>query len=74
MAADNRIDPGRVFDLNDFSGGAEVFHTVRAGETLESIAELHQVSVNALVDANPPIKELGRIQPGMAVIIPTSTR
>ena len=40
MAADNRIDPGRVFDLNDFSSGAEVFHTVRAGETLESIADL----------------------------------
>lgn len=74
MAADNRIDPGMGFDLNWEGANPGLFHTVKEGDTLEGVARRFGITVPALLDANPNILELGRIQPGMAILIPEKLR
>ena len=50
--------------------GPDLYHTVKKGDTINSIASQYQVEVRALLDANPNVRNLGRVQPGMAVVIP----
>ena len=70
MAADNRIVAGIRSNPLLNSPGPELYHTVKEGDTIKSIASQYQVPERALLDANPNVRELGRVQPGMAIIIP----
>jgi murein DD-endopeptidase MepM/ murein hydrolase activator NlpD len=45
-------------------------HTVRSGETLSGIAQQHGVSLNALINANPQIRNPDLIYPGQTVHMP----
>lgn len=49
----------------------QVSHTIQRGETLESIAQKHQVSVDALKQANPDAVDVFYV--GMKLIIPRET-
>lgn len=46
-------------------------YTVRAGDTLYEIAKRFQVSLSALIQANPQITDVNRISPGQVINIPS---
>ncbi|HXU39402.1 MAG TPA: LysM peptidoglycan-binding domain-containing protein [Blastocatellia bacterium] len=48
----------------------DVRHEVRSGETLSGIAERNGITLDALLAANPAIKDPNRIQIGQVIIIP----
>jgi len=70
MAADNRIVAGMAFNPRFSTPDPNLYHTVRVGDTLASIASRYQLTERALVDANPNVQRLGHVQAGMAIIIP----
>lgn len=59
--------PGGNGNGNGAHGGN---HTVRSGETLSGIAQQHGVSLNALINANPQIRNPDLIYPGQTVHMP----
>ena len=80
--SDNLIRPGQVLKVPyvDAIGGpasAEAaappgfrWHTLRAGETLSSVAQQYGVSLTAMVGANPDISSLDRLPLGFDLLIP----
>ncbi|MCR4963554.1 MAG: LysM peptidoglycan-binding domain-containing protein [Firmicutes bacterium] len=48
-----------------------LIHSVRKGETLWQIAKAHNISLAALLAANPQIADPNSIVPGTAVNVPT---
>ncbi|GHE26478.1 LysM peptidoglycan-binding domain-containing protein [Vulcaniibacterium thermophilum] len=66
----NLIHPGQSVHIP--GGGAEraSSYTVRAGDTLSGIAERHGVSLDALLRANPQIRNPNLIHPGQSVNLP----
>jgi murein DD-endopeptidase MepM/ murein hydrolase activator NlpD len=46
-------------------------YTVRAGDTLYSIARRHGLDWHALVEANPSLQSMAELQPGQIIIIPS---
>lgn len=46
------------------------FHTVKPGDTLYQIARMHQISLRALLDANPQIKDPDKLRPGQTIVLP----
>ncbi len=48
-----------------------LIHSVRKGETLWQIAKAHNISLAALLAANPQIADPNYIVPGMVVNVPT---
>lgn len=72
----NEIFPGQEICI---PGGAPVncpngmLYTVRAGDTLFEIARRNNITLAALVAANPQITNPDRIVPGQVICIPTMT-
>jgi LysM repeat protein len=54
------------------TGGAAVRHRVSPGETLIGIARQHGVTLKALQDANPQIKDINKIRVGQVINIAAS--
>jgi peptidoglycan hydrolase-like protein with peptidoglycan-binding domain len=54
------------------SGGDSHTTTIRAGDTLSSVADDHGVSLQALLDANPQISDPNRIHAGQVINLPAS--
>ena len=50
----------------------KVTHVVRRGETLTSIANDHDVTLDAILEANPDISDPTGILAGQVIIIPAS--
>ena len=46
------------------------YHTVKKGESLWQIANMHNISLQALIDANPQIEDPNEITVGMKILIP----
>lgn len=53
-------------------GGVVVQHKVAAGETLLAIAKHHGVTLKAIQDANPQIKDINKIRVGQLITVPSS--
>lgn len=53
-------------------GGVVVQHKVASGETLLAIAKQHGVTLKALQDANPQIKDINKIRVGQLLTVPSS--
>src|SRR5690606_35939138 len=64
----NLIYPGQTVHLPGGGGGGEV--TVRSGDTLSGIAARNNVSLGALLSANPGITNPDLIHPGQVVRLP----
>ncbi len=65
------IYPGQNVRIPGGSNGAQGgSYTVRSGDTLSGIAQRHDVSLNALIAANPQISNPNLIYPGQRVNIP----
>lgn len=73
----NIIYIGQAIRIPGGTGGPEIpptggeSYTVRAGDTLASIALRYQVTVGALLAANPQITNPNLIYPGQVLVIPT---
>ena len=46
------------------------YHTVKKGESLWQIANMHNISLQALIDANPQIEDPNEITVGTKILIP----
>lgn len=46
------------------------YHTVKKGESLWQIANMHNISLQALIDANPQIEDPNEITVGSKILIP----
>ncbi len=46
------------------------YHTVKKGESLWQIANMHNISLQALIDANPQIEDPNEITVGAKILIP----
>lgn len=80
----NVIHPGQLLKVPyvDAIGGPAIaeaaappgfrWHTLRAGETLSSVAQSYGVSLTAMVGANPDISSLDRLPLGFDLLIPPS--
>lgn len=64
----NLIYPGQTVHLPGGGGGGEV--TVRSGDTLSGIAARNNVGLDALLSANPQIRNPDLIHPGQVVHVP----
>ena len=64
----NLIYPGQTVHLPGGGGGGEV--TVRSGDTLSGIAARNSVGLDALLSANPQIRNPDLIHPGQVVKLP----
>ncbi len=64
---------GQVLTILPVDGA---YHTVEAGDTLESIAETYQVGVAAILDCpfNPDLGDGGELIPDMGLIIPGGSK
>jgi hypothetical protein len=51
---------------------ALIEHTVREGDSLELMASVYEVSVETILEANPQIREVGVVQPGIHLHIPVT--
>ncbi len=54
------------------TGGAAVRHKVKPGDTMVAIAKQHGVTLKALQDANPQIKNINQIKVGQLISVPSS--
>lgn len=50
-----------------------VYHTVKPNEVLGKIAQQYDISINDLLAANPHIKDVNKIYPGMILKIPSKS-
>jgi spore coat assembly protein SafA len=70
----NLIYAGQQINIPNGSGNGNGAHggshTVRSGDTLSGIAQQHGVSLNALINANPQIRNPDLIYPGQTVHLP----
>lgn len=69
----NKIYPGQKINVpSGGGGGGGRVYTVRSGDSMWSIARKFNVSLDALIRANPQIKDPSRIYPGQRINIPVS--
>jgi LysM repeat protein len=76
----NTIVVGQVIFVPSSSGGTGIpstggglTYTVQKGDTLSSIASKHQVSLSALLSANPQITNMNQIVAGQVIALPGSS-
>jgi LysM repeat protein len=76
----NTIVVGQVVFVPSSSGGTSIpstgggpTYTVQKGDTLSSIASKHQVSLSALLSANPQITNMNQIVAGEVITLPGSS-
>lgn len=51
---------------------ASTVYTVKSGDTAWKIANNHSITISALQQANPGVKDMGKLTPGQKLTIPDS--
>lgn len=68
------IRVGQRIDLPAGGGPATLAHAVQRGETLSGIAQRYGTTVDALMKANPQVRNADTLYPDEAIQVPVSTR
>lgn len=69
--SDQVIKTGQQLRIPTNNASAPKSHTVQAGETLYSLAKSYGTTVDAILNANPGVRESG-LKAGQSLLIPTS--